>query len=68
MTVVNEHGEAVAQVREVASGRLLLSAAPAGLEAFPDVDGDGRRSLTLTVVGPGDRLTFHYPTRQLSAR
>jgi hypothetical protein len=64
---VNERGEVVGRVVDCSSidaetGWLDLDR-EIDPDAFPDLDGDGRRVARLAVIGPGDAVTLHRSRR-----
>ena len=65
MTVVNEAGAVVGRIQETVqdSGAATLTRKDARLEDFPDLDGDGRRTVRIGVVGPGDSAALHRAQR-----
>jgi hypothetical protein len=62
MSVVNERGTVVGRLTEVGSGTAVLLE-DVGPHAFPDADGDGKRSCRFVVVGPGDTVRLHCAAR-----
>jgi hypothetical protein len=54
MTLVNESGKVVGKLVESLTGAEVVDR-PLLLNDFPDINGDGRPTLRVTVVGPEDR-------------
>ena len=71
VTVVNEAGRAVGRVRAVKAGWVkegwITLDRKVRRRDFPDRDGDGRKSVRLMVIGPGDTLVLHQSARLLQA-
>lgn len=58
MTVVNENLKQVAKIVNIADGKMTLDS-PVTMEQFPDINGDGRRTIRVMVIGAGDTVTMH---------
>jgi hypothetical protein len=65
LTLVNERNEVVGKVAAVDGyeGKLTFDR-DISIDDLPDIDGNGRRSVRMMVVGPGDRVTLHRSARQ----
>jgi hypothetical protein len=64
LTLINERGEIVGKVAAVDGYAGTLSFdRDVSMDDLPDVDGDGRRSVRMMVIGPGDRVTLHRSIR-----
>ena len=66
MTVINEAHRVLGRVRSFDKGIMQIDGGPYKMDDFPDVDRDGRRRISVMVVGPGDQITLHSSVRFLA--